>query len=159
MRVKDHYIARLRSVPLFESMSKRELEQLLRNADTVRFPPRYRVVREGARGDEFLMVVEGELAVHRGGEEVARLAPGDYFGELAVIDPAPRNATIVSTTPVEILIIDRRRFWSTLEDSPKLMRKVIVGLAHRLHEVDARDTALQAAMHTSDDSSEGGVAP
>jgi CRP/FNR family cyclic AMP-dependent transcriptional regulator len=142
---KDHYIARLKAVPLFASLSKRELDLLLRQADSMRYPPRYRIVREGANGEEFWMVIEGELAVHRGGEEVARLGPGDFFGELAVIDSTPRDATVVSTTPVELLVIARRRFWATLEESPVLMRKVIIGLAKRLHELEAKDSALRAA--------------
>lgn len=145
----DKYIERLRAVPLFASLSKRELSLLLKQADELRYPPRYRVVREGSAGDEFWMVIDGDLAVERGGEEVARLGPGDYFGELAVIASSPRNATVVSTTPVQLLVIERRRFWATLEDSPTLMRKVIVGLARRLHEADARDTAARTSARAA----------
>jgi CRP/FNR family cyclic AMP-dependent transcriptional regulator len=142
---KDLYIARLKAVPLFASLSKRELALLLRQADHMRYPARYRVVREGSNGEEFWMVLEGEVGVERGGEQVAKLGPGDFFGELAVIDSAPRNATVVSTTPVELLVISRQRFWATLEGSPTLMRKIIVGLARRLHELDAKDSAARAA--------------
>lgn len=114
------------------------------------------MIREGGAGDEFWMVIEGELSVHRGGEEVARLGPGDYFGELAVIDSSPRNATVVAETPVELMLIERRRFWATLEGSPTLMRKIIVGLARRLHELYARDSAARASAssvvdHGADD--------
>jgi len=138
---KDQYIARLKSVPLFAGMSKKELDLMVRQADHLRYPARYTVVREGTPGEEFWLVVEGELAVERGGETVATLGPGDAFGELAVIDPAPRDATIVSTSPVELMVIGRRRFWATLEDSHTLMRKVIVGLAQRLRAADEADTA------------------
>src|SRR5512145_2912561 len=117
---KDLYVARLKSVPLFASLSKRELDLVLKQADHLRFPARYRVVREGATGEEFWMVLDGRLAVHRGGQEVAELGPGDFFGELAVLDPAPRDATIVSTTPVELLVIGRRRFWALMEGSPTI---------------------------------------
>lgn len=140
---KDLFIARLKAVPIFASMSKKELDVVLRQADHLRYAPRHTVVREGEPGEEFWMVVDGELAVQRGGQEVARLGPGDYFGELAVIDATTRDATIVSVSPVELLNIDRRRFWALLEGSPTLMRKVIVGLAHRLHEMDAADTAAR----------------
>ena len=154
---KDQYIARLRAVPLFASLSKRELGLLLRQGDHLRYPPRTHVVREGASGEEFWMVIEGELAVHRGGEEVDRLGPGDYFGELAVIDPAPRNATVVSTTAVELLVIERRRFWAMLEGSPTLMRKIIVGLARRLRDVDAKDAAARGAASSVVDGHAGQV--
>lgn len=145
---KDLYVARLKSVPLFASLSKRELDLVLKQADHLRFPARYRVVREGATGEEFWMVLEGKLSVHRGGQEVAELGPGDFFGELAVLDPAPRDADIVSTTPVELLVIGRRRFWTLMEGSPTIQRKVLVGLARRLHELDARDTAARLAAAT-----------
>lgn len=142
---KDLYIARLKAVPLFAALSKKELDLVVRQADHLRYPARYRVVREGSPGEEFWLVIEGELAVNRGGEDVAHLGPGDYFGELAVIDPAPRDATIVSTTPVELMVIGRQRFWRTLEGSPTLMRKLMIGLARRLRGMDAQDTAARAA--------------
>lgn len=141
---KDLYIARLKAVPLFGGMSKKELDLMVRQADHLRYPARYTVVRENTPGEEFWLVVEGELAVQRGGETVASLGPGDAFGELAVIDPAPRDATIVSTTPVELMVIGRRRFWATLEESHTLMRKVIVGLAQRLRAADEADSARRA---------------
>ncbi len=150
---KDLYIQRLRGVPLFSSLAKRELDLLVRQADHLRYPARYRVVRAGSPGEEFWMVIEGELAVHRGGRQVAMLGPGDYFGELAVIDPAPRDATVVSVTPVELMVIGRRRFWATVEGSPALMRKLMVGLARRLHEADGAEIDLREAAparrHTS----------
>ena len=64
---KDQYIARLKSVPLFAGMSKKELDLMVRQADHLRYPARYTVVREGRPGEEFWLVVEGELAVERGG--------------------------------------------------------------------------------------------
>jgi CRP-like cAMP-binding protein len=141
---KDLFIARLKAVPIFASMSKKEMDVVLRQADHLRYAPRQTVVREGEPGEESWMVVDGELAVQRGGQEVARLGPGDHFGELAVTDSTTRDATIVSTSPVELLLnIDRRRVWALVEGSPTLMRKVIVGLAHRLHEMDAADTAAR----------------
>jgi CRP-like cAMP-binding protein len=61
-------------------------------------------------------------------------------GELAVIDPAPRDATVVSATPVELMVVGQRQFWGVMEDSPALMPKVIVGLAHGLRDSDVAAT-------------------
>lgn len=146
---KDQYIARLKSVPLFNSLSRKELELVLKQADHLRFPARHTVVRQGSTGEEVWMVIEGELTVQRGGEEVARLGPGDHFGELSVIDARPRDASVVATTPVELLVIGRRRFWSLLEGSPTLLRKVLVDLAGRLHDLDAADTRARMARSGS----------
>jgi CRP-like cAMP-binding protein len=138
---KDLFIARLKAVPIFASMSKKELDVVLRQADHLRYAPRQTVVREGEPGEESWMVVDGELAVQRGGQEVARLGPGDHFGELAVTDSTTRDATIVSTSPVEQLRnIDRRSVWALGEGSPPRKRKVIVGLAHPRPEMDPPDT-------------------
>jgi CRP-like cAMP-binding protein len=146
---KDHYIQRLKTVPLFSSLSKKELNLLLGQADNLRYPPRFRVVQEGTQGEELWLVVDGELAVHRGGHQVASLGPGDYFGELSVIDSSPRDATVISTTPVELLVIGRRRFWATIQGSPTLMRKLMIGLANRLHEADRRETASNGRVATT----------
>jgi CRP-like cAMP-binding protein len=144
------YTQRLRAVPLFSTLAKRELDLIVRQGDHLRYPAGYRVVREGTPGEAFWMVIEGELAVTRGGVEVATLGPGDYFGELAVIDPAPRDASVVATTPVELMVIGRRRFWATVEASPSLMRKLMVGLARRLHEADRREVDLRRSGSLTD---------
>ena len=96
-------------------------------------------------GREAFVIVDGEAVVKRNGRRVASLGPGDYFGELAVIDPAPRDASVVATTPVELMVIGRRRFWTTVEASPSLMRKLMIGLARRLHEADRREIDLRKA--------------
>ena len=126
---KDLYIQRLRAVPLFSTLAKRELDMIVRQADHLRYPARYRVVREGTPGEEFWMVIDGELAV---------------------IDPAPRDASVVATTPVELMVIGRRRFWTTVEASPSLMRKLMIGLARRLHEADRREIDLRKANSLTD---------
>jgi CRP/FNR family cyclic AMP-dependent transcriptional regulator len=141
---RDEKLARLRAVPMFATLSKRELGLLLRQADELRYPARQQVVKEGTRGEEFWMVIDGELAVERGGREVARLGPGEFFGELAVIDTTTRDATVVSKTPVDLLCIGQRSFWALVEGSPTLMRKMMVGMARRLHEMDAKDSAAKA---------------
>jgi len=137
------FAVRLEGVPLFARMSKKERERIVKHADEMTFPDGFTVVRQGESGNEFWLVVSGTLSVRRGGEEVDQLGPGDWFGELAVIDPAPRNATIVTTTPVTLLVLGRQRFWEAMQGSPTLMRKVIIGLASRLREMDAADTAVR----------------
>jgi CRP-like cAMP-binding protein len=144
---KDLYIEALRAVPIFASLSKKELGLLLREADHLRFPPRYRVVREDSPGDEFWLVLEGELSVQRGGRELAVLGQGDFFGDLDVIDPAPRDASVVTTTAAELLIVGRRRFWSLVDDVPAVSRKIMVGLARRLRERDGADDRAARTTH------------
>ena len=70
--------------------------------------------------------------------------------ELAVIDPAPRDASVVAATPVELMVLGRRRFWTTVEASPSLMRKLMIGLARRLHEADRREIDLRKSSSLTD---------
>jgi CRP-like cAMP-binding protein len=147
---KDLYIARLKAVPLFAQLSKKELDGLVRHADHMRYAARHQVIREGELGEEFWLVIEGNLEVSRGGHAVATMGPGDWFGELAVIDPGPRDASVTTTTPVELMVIGRREFWGAMDATPHLMRKVIVGLAHRLRAMDAADTGTSGDSGTVD---------
>ncbi|MGH8892954.1 MAG: cyclic nucleotide-binding domain-containing protein, partial [Actinomycetes bacterium] len=129
---KDLYIARLKSVPLFKSLSKRELDLLLRQADHLRFPARYRVVREGSSGEEFWMVIEGELAVHRGGQDVAHLGPGDHFGEIALFHDVPRNATVTADADLSCLALSSWEFRPFVEAHPMVAWQLLETMSVRL---------------------------
>src|SRR5207248_1550843 len=103
---KDFYLARLAEVPMFQACSKRDLTIIGRRAEPLTFEPGQVLVREGTRGREVFVLVDGKATVTRGGVDVAELGPGDYFGELAVLDPGPRDATVAATTRGEAVIID-----------------------------------------------------
>ena len=141
---KDQYIQRLKTVPLFASLSKKELNLLLGQADHLRYPATLPGRPRGtrwARSSGWSSTASSRC--NAVAAQVATLGPGDYFGELSVIDSSPRDATVIATTPVELLVIGRRRFWATVQGSPTLMRKLMIGLANRLHEADRRESALR----------------
>lgn len=133
---RDRYVEHLQGNPLFAAMSTKEMGELLRRADTVYFEPGREVFAEGARGEEFWIVIDGTLQVSRNGQVVGTLGPGDAFGELAIIDPAPRDATVVCTSKAELLVIDRRVFWSVIDEFPAIAHNVMVGMARRLRSAD-----------------------
>ncbi len=133
---KDQHLDRLSEVPLFRALSRKELEALGRAADAVTVEAGTRLVEEGGTGREFFIVLSGEVSVQLRGQEVAVLKEGEWFGELAIIDPAPRDATVTALTPCELLVIDARRFGPLLEKVPLLAHKIMVGLARRLREAD-----------------------
>lgn len=133
---KDSHLDRLSSVSLFRALSRKELEALGRAADAVDVAAGTTLVEEGATGREFFIVLSGEVSVRVGGNEVAVLKEGEWFGELAIIDPAPRDATVTALSPCELLVIDARRFGPLLEEVPVLARKILVGMARRLREAD-----------------------
>lgn len=136
MATKDKRLDRLSEVSIFRPLSRKDLETLARSADTVAVGAGTTLVKEGAAGHEFFVVLSGEVSVAVGDREVAVLKEGEWFGELALIDPAPRDATVTTLTPAELLVIDGRRFLPLLEEVPVLARKILVGLARRVREAD-----------------------
>jgi CRP-like cAMP-binding protein len=131
-------LERLSHVRLFSTLSQRELRQVLKHAKSVRAAAGCVIVSEGVGGDEFFVVVSGTARVLRRGRRVADLGPGSSFGELALLDRGPRNATILAQTDVELLVVHRRAFNRLLDDLPGFARKLLAAVATRLREADER---------------------
>ena len=90
--------ARLRSVPLFESLSSRERREVARHADEIDLPGGAELVRQGEFAYEFFVIEEGAAEVSRDGERVAELGAGDFLGEMGIVSGDVRNATVVATS-------------------------------------------------------------
>ena len=129
----------LASVGLFSSCSKRDLAIVARHAETATVPAGTKLTEEGAPGDAFFFILDGQATVLRSGRPVARLGPGDFFGELALLDPAPRNATVVADTDVTVGVLGARVFRAILRDVPAMTEKLLRGLARRIRDLDAKD--------------------
>ena len=84
------------------------------------------------------MIVEGTAKVSRQGRKVAEIGPGASFGELALLDRAPRNATVTAETPMELVVLGQREFAGLIDDVPGFARKLLAGMAQRLRESDAK---------------------
>jgi CRP/FNR family transcriptional regulator, cyclic AMP receptor protein len=132
----DKKLDRLGKVRLFSACTNKELAQIGRASDEVSVPAGKELVTEGTGGHEFFLILEGEATVSRGGNEVATLSAGDYFGELALLDRAPRNATVTAKTPMTLLVIGQREFSGVLEEVPGLAHKLLIQMAGRLREAD-----------------------
>ena len=101
-------------------------------------PPGRILVEEGTIGREFFLIVDGEAAVSRNGRRLATLGPGQYFGELALLDRRPRSATVISDTEMLLLVLGQRQFNGVLDAVPALSRKLLAAMATRLREADSR---------------------
>jgi CRP/FNR family transcriptional regulator, cyclic AMP receptor protein len=128
----------LEQVPTFGACSARELEHLLDLAELTAFEAGTELVHEGDLGSDFFLVAQGEVVVERRGREVARLGPGGFFGELALFDEAPRNASVIAASGAALAVFTRDRFRQALDDLPALRDSLLRGMARRLHELDAR---------------------
>ncbi len=129
---KDAKVELIRGVPLFSRCTRREAEQIARVADEIDLPAGKELTREGETGREFLILVDGEAEVRRGGRKLRTLRGGDYLGEIALLTKSPRTATVTASTPVRALVITDRAFRRMIEESPEIASKVLATLAERL---------------------------
>ena len=133
---KDAKVELIKHVPLFSGLAKRELNEVAGIADEIDLPEGKELTREGSRGREFFVLIEGEASVRRGDQEVNRLAAGDFFGEIALVQDTPRTATVTAESPVRALVITDRSFRALLERSPEIESKVMSAVAARLSPDD-----------------------
>lgn len=134
MAPKDTKLDDLGRLWLFSSLSKKELATIARRADEVRVPAGKVLTAEGKPGHEFFLIVEGQAAVERGGRTIATLTPGQYFGELSLLDRGPRSATVVASTEMDLLVLGQREFSGLLDEVPGLAHKLLAAMAAKLRE-------------------------
>ena len=125
----------LRNVPLFSDLSAKELMSLSRLMDEIDLKPGTVIIREGNTGGEFFIVLEGTIEGKRKGRRLARLGPGDYLGEIALIDHGPRTATAMVETDARLLVLASREFHSMLASDPRIENKILRTLAARVRDM------------------------
>ena len=131
---KNAKVELLQGVPLFASCSKTELERIASLADELDLAEGATLIREGERGREFLVIVDGTVRVTRRGKTVRDSGAGDFIGEIALISDVPRTATVTATSPVRLLVITDRAFRGLIEEMPSIATKVLQSLGERLHD-------------------------
>lgn len=136
MFTKNSKIDLLKRVPLFADCSRRELGEIASIADEVHFPAGRTLINEGAAGREFIVVVDGTVEIRRAGRRIPAKDGQSFFGEAALLTGAPRNATIITTSPVRVLVITAGAFRRLLRDVPSIQVKVLTALASRLADVN-----------------------
>jgi CRP/FNR family cyclic AMP-dependent transcriptional regulator len=123
----------LRAIPLFGHCSKKELSLLARIGKQVEYSAGHVIVTQGAgEGAGLHVLLDGEAKVEVNGRTRRRLGPGDFFGEIALLDGGPRSATVSTETPAHVLFIARWNFRQLLADQPELAIKMLEVLARRL---------------------------
>jgi CRP/FNR family transcriptional regulator, cyclic AMP receptor protein len=135
---RTSYLEHLANVPLFSSMSKRDLQKVARASDEIRVDEGRELVKQGDRGRECFVILDGTATVKRNGRKVATLGAGDQFGELALLDGGPRTASVVADTPLKVLVIGQREFSGVLDEVPGLAHKVMTSLAQTIRALDQK---------------------
>lgn len=126
----------LRQVPLFAGLSERHLRKVARLVTLAEIRAGVAVVREGAAGHSFYVILDGRAQVARGGATVATLAAGDYFGEMALLDRGPRSATVTAETALVALRISAGPFEKLLRGEPTIALALLQTLSARVRELE-----------------------
>jgi len=127
----------LDEVPLFASLSRRQLNKVAAAGRIRRIPPETAIVRAGESGDSLYVILEGEVSIRRRGLRSLSLGRGAFFGELALLDGGPRTATVVATQPVLAFTLTQSRFLKLLNAESAIAVAVLKELAGRLRAVQA----------------------
>jgi CRP-like cAMP-binding protein len=128
----DAKVDALRRAPLFEGLSRKELEELAKLADDLEVPEGKVLTRQGDTGREFFVLMDGEVEVERDGQSLGRRGAGDFIGEISLLEDIPRTATVTAATSVRLFVLTGQSFRSVVESQPEVENKVLRTLARRL---------------------------
>jgi CRP/FNR family cyclic AMP-dependent transcriptional regulator len=139
MAAKDNHLQKLAEVPLFAAASQKDLQKIAKASDELTVKKGRVLVDQGRPGHEFFLILDGEASVRRNNRKVAALGPGQYFGELSLLDRGPRTASVVAESDMRVLVLGQREFLGVLDDVPGLAYKILRIMAHRLRESDLKN--------------------
>jgi CRP-like cAMP-binding protein len=134
---KDERVARLRTVPLFAGCSDKQLAFIATRVEELDFPAGKVLTEEGKTGGDFFIILSGNADVRRRGNTMNRMGPGDFFGEIALLDQGPRSATVVTTTPMRALVLGPGQFQDVLQQDADIARQMLYAVTKRLRATGA----------------------
>ena len=129
---KNAKIDLIKSVPLFSSCSKKELEAIAAQADELVVPAGKTLTKEGDRGREFMVIVDGAAEVRKKGRRLNLLGSGDFLGEIALISGGRRTATVTTTKETDLLVLTDRAFQQLTRKMPSINASVLKAVSERL---------------------------
>jgi CRP-like cAMP-binding protein len=132
----DARIKHLARVPLFSGCTNEELGRIAQVSKVVESPAGTVLTEIGAPGNSFFFIIDGRVSVQTQIGSGDPLRPGDFFGEMSLLDGEPRSATIVATTDVRLLIVEHSHFWRLLDEAPDLVRRILVVLSRRVRRLE-----------------------
>lgn len=124
----------LTKVPLFAGLTKKQIRAIASAASSFKWQPGALMVREGTQSTSCFVIVEGSVEVTKGDRVLARLGPGEFFGEIALFDSGPRTATVRTVNDVLAIQLPRPDFLAVVEDNPKLLLRMVATLALRFRD-------------------------
>jgi len=135
----------LTDVPLFEGCSERQLRNIASITRLVDAPPGTVVTRVGDPGNEFYLILDGTVRVDVPAGKSVALRPGEFFGEMSLLDGDLRSATVVTDTPVRFLVVDREHFSVFRREVPDFSQTLLITLSRRVRQAEQRTDPMGAA--------------
>ncbi len=130
-RGESMYKARLHEVPFFSVLGKKDLERVAQQTDEVDIPAGKVITREGDIGHEFFVIEDGTAEVVKDGRHVGDLGPGDFFGEVALLEEERRTATVTATSPMRLIVMTRQSFRAMDQSMPGIHAEVHAQIEQR----------------------------
>jgi CRP/FNR family transcriptional regulator, cyclic AMP receptor protein len=137
---QDTKVQALKRVPLFEDLSKKELAELARVSEDLEVEAGRELTREGETGQEFFVIVEGEIEVTIKGKRRASRGEGEFVGEIALLENVPRTATVTAKTPLRLFVLTRQDFRRLVDQNRSVEQKVMRTLARRVVDLSSDPT-------------------
>ena len=137
---EDTKVEALRRAPLFQGLSKKDLTDLARVTEDMELPEGAVLCKEGDTGQEFFVILEGDIEVTSQGKPVAIRGGGDFVGEIALLEDTKRTATVTAKTPLRVFVLTRQDFRRLVDQNREVERKVMQALARRIIELSPDPT-------------------
>lgn len=134
---RDEKLEKLSRVPLFAGLGSREMERLGMLTDEIDLPAGRTLMRQGERGNELFLFLRGSARVMRDGHEIATRGPGEFVGEIALVDGGPRTATVTLNEDSTVVVVSRGAFAQLMEEFPDVRISVLEALAHRVRSAES----------------------
>jgi cAMP-binding proteins - catabolite gene activator and regulatory subunit of cAMP-dependent protein kinases len=132
----DTQIRHLQRVPLFSGFTEDELRRIVELSRIVEVAAGTVVTEMGEPGDSFFVIIDGTVTARTPIGTGSELKPGDFFGEMSLLDGEPRSATILASTDLRLLVVDRTHFWQLLDGTPDLIRRILMILSRRVRRLE-----------------------
>ena len=133
----DARAARLKAVPLFAHCDAKQIDFIVTQVDEMDFAAGKVLCTEGTYGGDFFILESGAADVTRGDKKIATMQPGDFFGEIALVDGGKRTATVTTTVPSRCLVLGPRQFQNVLHQNVEIIHAVMKALTARVREAGA----------------------
>jgi CRP/FNR family transcriptional regulator, cyclic AMP receptor protein len=140
-RRPDEKTKLLQSVPLFGELSRTQITQVEQLVTEIKAPAGQRLATAGEYGKELVIIVEGRATVIVGRKRTVRLGPGDFWGEMSLVDGGPRSATVEAASDMRLLVVGGREFSQLLQRAPLIAIKIMRVMSQRLRDVETSVSA------------------